>query len=201
MLKTFDVAGLDDKAYYTDSDPVDLFLGIGSRNQEKKAAKKIKKAEKQLEKGHTKAAERKLKKAGVAQEKVQRTQSATIAALNTQGAILAGKDQIEAAKVALSVPKADANVSAQAYDPLNSLPQSAASNVTPESGGGGGGGGDTSTYSDPSTDEPTGGLANVKDLPGVTVTNSKNKTGLYVVIGVMLLLLVTFGAKFLKSKK
>jgi hypothetical protein len=187
-----------DILYFTgeDVDPVNDFLGIGSRNKEKKAAKKVAKAEKQLEKGHVRKAEKKLKKATKLQGQVLNAQERLRSAVQAETSIMTGKDAIEQAKQSATTPQTGANPTA--YDPVNSMPQSAMS-----SGGGGGGSLNEDSYPDSQTgsDEPTGALAEEKTLGGVTVTAHKKNNAVLIGAGILVLLLIIFGKKIFKQVK
>lgn len=183
---------------YDPGTPYDSLFG----NKKKKAERKIAKAEKQLEKGHTKAAARKLAKGTAILNKIQAGQQATAAAQQQVQDTRTAQDQLAQNQSALSNP----------IQPLSSQPMSDIGSSMNNTGGGsmstpetsGNIGADSaapSTATNP--DDPTGWLADEKTLDNVTVVSGKkgNKNMALILIGVVILVIaiVYFAPKFMKK--
>jgi hypothetical protein len=182
-------------------DEADNLFGLG--NKQKKAERKLAKAEKKLAQGKTSKAAKKISKANKLLGQIDKGHTALDSSLATAQA----RAQINKATPNLNTMNPASNESMQTEAGqigLNSQP------ATSYGGGGGGGGEDMSTgytnEANPSPeenltgDEPTGDLAKVKDLQGVTVTGGKkdNKIILYAIGAVLLFLIITF---VMKKKK
>jgi hypothetical protein len=144
----YDEAEANENIYYTgDADPADSFLGLG--NKAKQAARKQRKAAKQLSKGHYKNAARKSAKAAKLEAKI--TDSANKVATTAQGLSDMKAAQANAQNLtsqSLTTQGSTQDSSPVAYDPQTNPP-------TPVSGGGGGGSAPDfgSTYADTSYNE------------------------------------------------
>jgi hypothetical protein len=184
----------------------DNFLGIGKRNKEKKAEKKIKKAEKQLEKGHIKAAERKLAKGTKLLNQVQKAQGGILAGANKIADINQTKDVINATLTAATESPNTAPGQIGSESGATTMP----SNVAQQQTIGGSAGDISSTGSGGAiedTDIPDGttttGLStpdNPVELGGVTVSAGKTNWILIGVIIVVAIAVVIFIAKSHKKK-
>lgn len=161
----------------------DSIFGLG--NKQKQAERKLKRAEKKLSKGKTKAAERLISKAQKTLGKVAAGQS-NLSLTQSQLA------SVKATQNALGSYNPDINTGVQPLS-AQSMSDVAQAQPIPESGGG-----MTSDTSDltgvestaPDTsDEPTGSLAAVKELPGVTVTSSKGLSIVVIIIAAAVILL------------
>lgn len=195
--------GYDPDGYDPDGYGYDSLFGLGKKRQAKKAEKKIEKAEKKLAQGNTKAAERKLKKGTAILNKIQAGQAATSAAQQQIQDVRDANQQIAANRAMLNEP----------IQPLSSQPLSDIGSMSNTGGGGMGGaimegtstgnGVESAAASTvPGSDEPTGWLAEEKELAGVTVTAKKNK-GLSPIIIIALAVVLVLGLVYFmkKSKK
>jgi hypothetical protein len=185
-----------------DEDGADNIFGLG--NKQKKAERKLAKAEKKLAKGNVKAATRKIAKAekllGKVETGVSAKQPAIDAARLRSSAITNATNPAQTENLSTDAGQ----IGMQGGTPI----------MQPSQVGGGGGGGDmgggsmdmgyspetnlanpTAENTTPS-DEPTGDLATVKDLQGVTVTaGKKNNLMLLIIIGALLLLAIWYFSK------
>lgn len=190
---------------YEDSQQVyNSFLGIGKRNKEKKAEKKITKAAKQLAKGHVKAAERKLAKGTKLLNKIQGDQIQVLTAANQIADVNATKDVINATltKATESQNTAPGQIGTEAGA------TTMASNVAQAQTLGGSAGGVSSSGGGGSiedTDIPTGdtgnGLStadNPVTLGGVTVSAGKKN---WVLIGIVVVVAIAIVILIAKSHK
>lgn len=174
----------------------DEFLGIGKRNKQKKAEKKIKKAEKQLSKGHIKAAERKLKKGTAILNKIQGAQGRTLDAAQKIGDINATKQVIDSTltKSTESMNTAPGQIGSES-GPVT-MSSDAANRQTL-----GGGGGDISDSDTTSTEVGDTGSTlsttpdKAKELGGVTVTAHKNWILIAIIIVVVIIGVIYFVKK------
>jgi LPXTG-motif cell wall-anchored protein len=196
----FDYADfVDGNASYIDS-----FLGLG--NKQKKAERKLAKAEKQREKGHIKNAERKTEKADKILSKYKAAQDKLISAQDKKQAIGDNKQVLDAQNTQQTE---SGNTTAGQIGEVAGQMSTTAPTM---SGTGGGGGGDMSSGDLPmypeatsgiptDTNDPTKDPTTQEDLPNVTVVGhpSKDNTITYVIIGVALLALVYFF--FIRRKK
>jgi hypothetical protein len=207
---TFDPAGgraMRSAATYDpdgyDPDGYDSIFGLGRKRQQKKAEKKIEKAQIKLEHGDTKAAARKLKKGTAILNKIQAGQQATSSAQQQIQDVRDANQQLTTNQQLLNNP----------IQPLSSQPMSDVGSQGNTGGGGMGGalmeGTSTGTGVEsaapstvPGSDEPTGWLAEEKTLGGVTVTSKKSKGNavLIIVIAVLLVIGLVYFAKASKKK-
>lgn len=192
-----------------DDEGADNIFGLG--NKQKKAERKLRHAEKQLAKGHTRKAQRKIRKAESLLSQVQSgvdSNNPAIDALRKQSQSITSATN--------PIHTEDMNTDAGQIGSQSGTPTQYAQ---PSVGGGGGGGdiggGSMDTGYEPQTnlaeptaenntgasDEPTGDLAKVKDLEGVTVTaTKKDKTLMLIIIGALVLLAVWYFSKKGKLK-
>lgn len=188
-----------------DDNGADNIFGLG--NKQKKAERKLRHAEKQLAKGHTRKAERKIRKAEGLLNQVQSGVDSHTPAI----------DALRAKSQSITASTNPAITESMSTDAGQIGSQGGTPTQYANSGGGGGGdigGGSMDAGYTPETnlaaptpenntgsDEPTGDLAAVKDLQGVTVTAHKgNKTLMLIVIGALVLLAVWYFSKKGKLK-
>lgn len=182
----------------------DSLFGLG--NQQKRAERKIKKAEKKLAKGKIKKAEKKLSKGTAILNKLQATQQKTIAAKQQVGDVNATKDYIKAFVPAQteSMQTTAGQIGGEAGATVvpSDLAQKqtlggSAGDITYSGGGGSmddlsstltGGEGETSTIDNP------------KELSGVTVTAKKPNWILYAGIAIAVIVVIFVIAKMNKKK-
>ncbi len=195
-----EIEGFDSFSGYDTEELRENFLGIGKRNLEKKANKKLDKAEKQLSKGHIAAAKRKTEKAEKILEPLRNAQEKVLTLRDV-------KANIDANKIALDTTNPNVTESMQTQP--GQIGANAGSMSAVGSSGGSTGGysfspddsnpaTSISETSSPNSDEPTGDLATEKELPGVTVTSGKNNTIIFIIVGAVVLYLAY---KFLLKKK
>lgn len=185
-----------------DDEGADNIFGLGSKK--KKAEKKLRKAEKQLAKGHIAKAEKKIAKAakklgepellkGTIQSQIASIKAGTNVAppptainesLNTDAGQIGsqGGTPTQYSQPTYSGGGGDMSMDT-GYTPETNL-----ATPTAEDNTGG-------------SDEPTGDLAQVKDLEGVTVTaGKKNNTMMFIIIGALVLLAIWYFSKKGKLK-
>jgi hypothetical protein len=193
----------EDFGFVTASTPDNIF-GI-KRNKEKKAERKIAKAEKQLEKGHTKAAARKLAKGTKLLNEIQSKQTAVQMAQQQIQDVKSKQGELEAdlPRINAVSTKQNESLSTQAGQigseaGATTMP---ASSAALQSMGGGGGDipQDTSADYTPANGETSTDDA-PKQLPGVTVTASKTNWVLIIGIAAAAIILLFVIIKS-KSKK
>lgn len=189
----------------------DSILGLG--NKKKQAERKLKRAERKIAKGKTRAAERLQNKAGKILSRIQDKQGMQVQLAGQLAAVNAGNDQ-----AAMALRSANESLypqtqpDAPAPMPLSVQPMSnTGSSSSPSMGGGGsidyGSISDTSTLTGveseaPNTspnDEPTGELAKIKELPGVSVKSGKKGSVALIIIGVVVIVFAVI--YFSKRKK
>lgn len=175
-------------------DDPDSIFGLG--NKKKKAERKLKKAEKKLAKGNYKAAARKIGKAnkiltGISDAQQQELQATdTLSVVNQQQGAIA--KSLEAAQAESNPTLAPTSLSTQAM-----------SNTGSSTGLSGGGGGympeisSNTGIESTASDEPTGRLADTKQMPGVTVFGGKSGN----ILIVLIVAVVLIGAMVYFSKK
>lgn len=179
----------------------DSFLGIGKRNKQKKAERKIAKSAKQLERGHVKAAKRKLDKGRRILSNIQKQQSGIMSAQQQQKDINATNAVINASNVAQteSLLTAPTQLGSESGATTMSSGQAALQSM----GGGAGDMGGDYSQDISSTEIDNNPLSTTEEnaitLKGVTVGN-KPKWILYVVIGLVLLGVIYFIVKKSKSQ-
>lgn len=188
--------GYDPDGY--DPDGYDSIFGLGRKRQQKKAERKIAKAQEKLAHGDTKAAARKLRKGQSILNKIQEGQAATASAQQQIQDVRSANQSLATNQQLLNNP----------IQPLSSQPMSEIGSAT---GGGGMGGamiegtstgtgvesGAASTV--PGSDEPTGWLAEEKTLGGVTVTSKKSKGNAIIIIIIAVVLVL--GLVYFMGKK
>lgn len=176
------------------------FLGIGKRNKQKQGEKKLRKSIKQLEKGHTKAAERKLKKGTNILSNISKQQQGIISLQKLQSKINEDKMNINKTKPVLDSTNVQQTESLSTQ--AGQIGTEAGSTVIPaessqlNSGSGGGtGAGDIDSNVN---DLPTGELANEKELTGVTVKSKKTN---WFLIGIIIFIAIAGIVYFSKTTK
>ena len=162
----------------------DSIFGLGKNRQLKKADKKAAKAVKKLAKGNFKAAERKQKKADKIYTKVAQQQAVAKDLIkkkddiNRNQQLLNATDPVYTESMNVEPGQIGSNAGATTMN---------AGQAALQTMGGSGGdiGTDETTAIHSASDEPTGWLANEKELAGVTVTSKKTNWLLIAVIAVV----------------
>lgn len=193
----------EDFGFVTMDEPSN-FLGIGKRDKQKKAAKKVEKAAKQLAKGHIKAAERKLQKGEKLLSIIQRDQTGLINArnkiqdINQTTAVINATNPMQTE----SGNTAPGQIGTEAGATVT--PSALAAQQSSSGGGGGTGAGDvgdsTGQLQDSGetvSDSP--GANDVKELPGVTVKSSHNNIIFIIIAAAIVFAVIYFLPKLLKK--
>lgn len=180
--------GQDDP--YAVSNDYDSLFGLGRNRQLKKAEKKVQKAAVKLEHGDTRAAARKLAKGNAILAKVDQGQQATLSSMTQLQNIYDTQGQ-------LSLSTQPMSSTGSSMGPISSGQGEVSSNTGIESEA------QRTTWEEannPSSDEPTGWLADPKTL-GNVVVKAKKPSGL-IIFGILILIvaIVYFAPKLLKRK-